>query len=105
MDANTLWLMTLGVMAIGALWLAARRKRKPATVIPVILRRRELQEELDRLLPTEEAARLVRAEAARSRRPTWDVAVLERCVAQALAAKAKAERQRILQGHATAGHH
>lgn len=105
MDANTLWLITLGVMAIAALWLAARRNRKPASVVPVILRRRELQEELSGLLSAEEVGRLVRAEAARSRRPAWDVAVLERCVAQAIAMKTKAERERAPRGHASVGLH
>lgn len=78
------WLVVLGCTAIAALWIGRRGLHRHESVIPLILRRRELQEHLASLVPEDEARRMVLAESSRQGHAPWDIEVLERCIARVL---------------------
>lgn len=87
------WLVVLGLTAIAALWISRRGLHRHDSVIPLILRRRELQEHLAALVPEDEARRMVQAESNRQGRARWDIEVLERCISRVLEERARSESE------------
>lgn len=99
-DLYTLSLIAIGITACCAAVLIPLCRTPKPSVLPVIHRRRELQEELNALLTDEEATRIVREESTRRGRPGWDVEVLDACVRRATAIAAKRQAAQTKPTHA-----
>lgn len=78
-----LWPLFFGVMAVIALALRGVKARRPHNVLPIIQRRRELQEELNSLVPEDVGIAVLREASRQLRRPSWDIKVLEAAVHRA----------------------
>lgn len=90
-----LWPMCFGFVAVVVLIRRCINQSRRPMLVPVIHRRKELQEELASLVAQPVASSLLRTTSERMRRPVWDVSVLEACVSKAKAIKANEEKARV----------
>jgi len=93
-DVTTwLWPLCLGTTAVFVLVIRAFKGHQPQHVLPIIHRRRELQEELNGITSPEIANAFVRDASRRLRRPSWDTSVLEAAVRSARAIEAQKKQK------------
>ncbi|MBI5792591.1 MAG: hypothetical protein HZA63_14065 [Rhodocyclales bacterium] len=82
-DMPTVLLLIIGACLAAAAVCALARHGHEQPLVPVIQRRNELRQELEELLGDDGAAALLREVAARERRPSFELEVLEKAVARA----------------------
>lgn len=91
-DAITwLWPLCFGVMGVVVLVVQHVKKRGAHTALPIIQRRRELQEELNSLASQELATAILREASRQLRRANWDIKVLEVALSRAQSRPRKSE--------------